>query len=125
MADTSVHSVALLTPRFARRHQFAYLMDAPVTSSPEAASLKQLRNYHKKGAYRHNVDFDDLEFEPPTPIKYDRISFSRKLWKVDVVITTPEMFTKSGSKDSWEMTNVEWQCLVVDEAHRLKNTKSR
>ncbi|GKZ01523.1 hypothetical protein MPSEU_001102900 [Mayamaea pseudoterrestris] len=43
-------------------------------------------------------------------------------WMVDVVLTTPEMMI---ADDVSELTAVEWECLVVDEAHRLKNHTSK
>lgn len=43
-------------------------------------------------------------------------------WMAQVVITTPEMLV---TDDFVELANVEWEVLVVDEAHRLKNHNSR
>lgn len=43
-------------------------------------------------------------------------------WMIDVVITTPEMMV---CDDSAELASVEWELLVVDEAHRLKNYSSK
>lgn len=43
-------------------------------------------------------------------------------WMAQVVITTPEMLV---TDDFAELTNVNWEVLVVDEAHRLKNHNSR
>lgn len=45
-----------------------------------------------------------------------------KTWMVDVVITTPEMLV---TEDFRELAAIEWEVLVVDEAHRLKNHKSK
>jgi chromodomain-helicase-DNA-binding protein 7 len=45
-----------------------------------------------------------------------------KTWMVEVVITTPEMLV---TEDFRELAAVEWEILVVDEAHRLKNHKSK
>jgi SNF2 family DNA or RNA helicase len=39
-----------------------------------------------------------------------------------VVITTPEMLV---TDDFVELTSVDWEVLVVDEAHRLKNHNSK
>ena len=46
----------------------------------------------------------------------------QKIWSIDVVITTPEMLI---AEDYLELTNVSWEVLVVDEAHRMKNSKSK
>jgi SNF2 family DNA or RNA helicase len=43
-------------------------------------------------------------------------------WMVDVVITTPEMMI---GDDHAELAAVEWEALVVDEAHRMKNHNSK
>ena len=41
---------------------------------------------------------------------------------VEVVITTPEMLV---TEDFRELATIQWEILVVDEAHRLKNHKSK
>ena len=43
-------------------------------------------------------------------------------WMVDVVITTPELLC---ADDYSELTAIKWECVVVDEAHRLKNHSSK
>lgn len=43
-------------------------------------------------------------------------------WMVQVVITTPEMLVADDFK---ELAAVQWEILVVDEAHRLKNHNSK
>ena len=43
-------------------------------------------------------------------------------WMVEVVITTPELLC---ADDYTELTSIKWECLVVDEAHRLKNHSSK
>ena len=45
-----------------------------------------------------------------------------KTWMVEVVITTPEMLV---TEDFRELATIQWEILVVDEAHRLKNHKSK
>jgi len=47
---------------------------------------------------------------------------AERTWMAQVVITTPEMLV---TDDFVELTHVEWEVLVVDEAHRLKNHNSR
>ena len=43
-------------------------------------------------------------------------------WMVDVVITSPEMMI---ADDVVELAAVQWEVLVVDEAHRMKNYNSK
>lgn len=43
-------------------------------------------------------------------------------WMATVVICTPEMVT---AEDANELAAVDWEVLVVDEAHRLKNHNSK
>ena len=43
-------------------------------------------------------------------------------WMATVVVATPEMLT---ADDSNELAAVQWEVLVVDEAHRLKNHNSK
>jgi SNF2 family DNA or RNA helicase len=43
-------------------------------------------------------------------------------WMAEVVLTTPEMLC---TDDFMELTAIPWVCVVVDEAHRLKNHKSK
>ena len=45
-----------------------------------------------------------------------------RTWMAQVVITTPEMLV---TDDFAELAAVEWEILVVDEAHRLKNHASK
>lgn len=44
-----------------------------------------------------------------------------KIWMVEVVITTPEMIK---AEDWKELSCIQWEILVVDEGHRLKNHRS-
>ncbi|EJK61181.1 hypothetical protein THAOC_18377, partial [Thalassiosira oceanica] len=46
----------------------------------------------------------------------------QKQWMVEVVITTPEIMIAS---DWPELKAIEWEIIVVDEAHRLKNHQSK
>lgn len=46
----------------------------------------------------------------------------RRTWMAQVVITTPEMLV---TEDYTELTAVQWEMLVVDEAHRMKNHDSK
>ncbi len=47
---------------------------------------------------------------------------AQRIWMAQVVITTPEMLV---TDDFAELTAVEWELLVVDEAHRLKSNSSK
>jgi chromodomain-helicase-DNA-binding protein 7 len=46
----------------------------------------------------------------------------QRTWMVQVVLTTPEVLC---SDDSTELAILEWEALIVDEAHRLKNHSSK
>ena len=43
-------------------------------------------------------------------------------WMADVVITTPELLT---AEDFMELTVIQWECLIVDEAQKIKNFNSK
>jgi SNF2 family DNA or RNA helicase len=43
-------------------------------------------------------------------------------WMFDVLLTTPEIVC---SDDFTELTTIKWECLVVDEAQKIKNIKSK
>ena len=47
---------------------------------------------------------------------------SKDLIKLQVLVTSPEMLLV---KEQTALAHMPWRCLVVDEAHRLKNTDSR
>jgi len=79
-----------------RELEFAYEVDRPQSVAFNSSFLKKC---HKK-------------------IK----SKFEKTWMVQVVITTPEMLC---TDDFTELTAVEWDVLVVDEAHRMKNKTSK
>lgn len=49
-------------------------------------------------------------------------SKAERTWMVEVVITTPEMLV---ADDFRELAAIDWEILVVDEAHRLKNHNSK
>ncbi len=45
-----------------------------------------------------------------------------KIWMAEIVITTPETLT---GKDKNELMSIDWEVLIIDEAHRVKNQSSR
>jgi len=55
-------------------------------------------------------------FSPPPPA-----SFVSAVYKADVMLTTYEMV----QADRGVLSRVPWSCLVVDEAHRLRNCGGR
>lgn len=80
-----------------RQHEFAYECDRP--QGGVGFNQKYLSKCHKTKTTR-----------------------GERLWMVEVVITTPEMMI---TEDFNELTAVEWDLLVVDEAHRLKSHSSK
>ncbi|GMH56564.1 hypothetical protein TrST_g9049 [Triparma strigata] len=98
-----------------RKLEFGFDKDRPKSDS----AATKLKKYHPSGGFRHTVETEWA----PNAVKYDKVVVTRRLWKCDVVITTPE--TLSSSDDYAELHAINWQCLIVDEAHRLKNTKSK
>lgn len=84
-----------------REHEFAYETDRPQGS----LGLNQL--FLKKCGPNKRKGFPSLIDSP---------------WMVDIVCTTPEMIV---TEDYKELTAVQWEALIVDEAHRLKNHSSK
>lgn len=80
-----------------RQNEFAYTVDRP----PSGVGINAL--YLKKCCNKKS-----MKLESP--------------WMVQVVITTPEMMI---CDDCMELASVEWEALVVDEAHRMKNHNSK
>lgn len=81
--------------RLIREHEFVYEKDRPSSVGLNQSYLKKCAAMASKGT---------------SP------------WMVDVVITSPEVMI---CDDSSELTSVKWEALIVDEAHRLKNHKSK
>ncbi len=47
----------------------------------------------------------------------------KKLWMIEAVVTTPEIF---GAKDKSELLHIDWETLIIDEAHsKLKQMGSK
>lgn len=83
--------------RVLRENEFVYECDRPETDIP----FNQL--YLKK-CFKKNTTKADSP------------------WMIDVVITSPEIMIADDAK---ELTALQWEVLVVDEAHRLKNYNSK
>ena len=49
----------------------------------------------------------------------------RKQNKFNVILTTYEMVNVTPSPHEPSLGSLHWRCLVVDEAHRLKNAESK
>lgn len=81
---------------YAREFEFAYEEDRPGKVAPNRSFLKACHPRNYKSWQRN--------------------------WSIDVVITTPEMLI---AEDFQELSHVSWEVLVVDEAHRMKSTKSK
>ena len=47
------------------------------------------------------------------------------MYKFNVVVTTYEMINLAAAPNEPSLSSMHWRCLVVDEAHRLKNAKSQ
>ena len=69
------------------------------------------REPHRRAAIRQH----ELVYEDGTECNGDAV------YKADVVLTTYEMV----QADRSTLSKVPWSCLVVDEAHRLKNSGGR
>jgi len=80
-----------------KQYEFAFIRDRPTTDAiPGRNYLMRCKN--RKGGKADNP------------------------WMVDVVIATPEMLV---TDDAFDLSAVNWDVLVVDEAHRLKNHNSK
>eukprot|EP00550_Attheya_septentrionalis_P007683 CAMPEP_0198281478 /NCGR_PEP_ID=MMETSP1449-20131203/1401_1 /TAXON_ID=420275 /ORGANISM="Attheya septentrionalis, Strain CCMP2084" /LENGTH=2448 /DNA_ID=CAMNT_0043977257 /DNA_START=144 /DNA_END=7490 /DNA_ORIENTATION=+ len=117
-----------------------FLIVAPLSTIPhwyrEFTGWTSLNTivYHGSGSNREYTRELEFAFERDRPheIGFNQ-SFTRKChsktspkwqktWMVQVVITTPEMLV---TDDFAELAHIEWEILVVDEAHRLKNHASK
>lgn len=90
--------------------------------------------YHGSGEDRMTIREFEMAYEEDRPksLGYNQYYLKKCLkkngskadhpWMVDVVITTPEMLV---AEDANELASIEWDVLIVDEAHRLKNHNSK
>lgn len=89
--------------------------------------------YHGSAAARdvlHNYEFfiseDELvradELKKSSNSKRSMARPKRKCFRFDVLITTFEM---ASATDLYKLARIDWQLMVVDEAHRLKNRNSK
>lgn len=95
--NTIVYHGSAADRKLIREHEFVYECDRPETE----IAFNQM--YLKKCVKKNST-----KAESP--------------WMVDVVVTSPEIMI---ADDAMELTAVPWELLVVDEAHRLKNFKSK
>jgi SNF2 family DNA or RNA helicase len=95
--NTIVYHGSIEDRRVLREHEFAYECDRPDTSVASGNS-----------SYLKQCTMNATKFSSP--------------WMVDVVVTSPETMI---ADDAVELAAVQWEVLVVDEGHRLKNHKSK
>jgi SNF2 family DNA or RNA helicase len=95
--NTIVYHGSAEDRRVLREYEFAYECDRP----EREVAFNQ--SYLKKCANKSTTKADSP-------------------WMIDIVITSPETMI---TDDVRELTAVEWEVLVVDEAHRLKNYNSK
>lgn len=80
-----------------REYEFAYVCDRP-------AKLRARQKYLKNCHIHNNTGL-------------------KKTWMVQVLVTTPETLL---AKDQDELMSIDWEMLIIDEAHnRLKNRSSK
>lgn len=87
---------------FIREYEMAFESDRPANRSSKSNYLRRCLPSKTKG--------------PKATAKWKRT------WMAQVVITTPEIIV---AEDFTELTAVNWEVLVVDEAHRMKNHESK
>ncbi|CAB9496158.1 CHD3-type chromatin-remodeling factor PICKLE [Seminavis robusta] len=88
-----------------------------------AQDRRYIREYeisHENFRPTDGVGFNQMYLKKCLPKKNK--NFVGNPWMAEVVITTPELIT---ADDFMELTAVQWECLVVDEAQKLKNHSSK
>eukprot|EP00804_Cyclotella_cryptica_P025678 CCRYP_002891-RD/>CCRYP_002891-RD protein AED:0.05 eAED:0.05 QI:284/1/1/1/1/1/17/975/2223 len=119
-----------------------FLVIAPLSTLPhwyrEFTGWTNLNTivYHGSAEDRSRTREDEFAF-PKDKVEPDSVGFNQRYlnkvqkkwkskwdrsWMVEVVITTPEMLVTDDFK---ELAAVQWEILIVDEAHRLKNHNSK
>lgn len=88
-------------------------------SSEDRDHIRQLDMAYEADRPQGGVGFNQLFLRKCLP---KRPSRAESPWMFDVLITTPEMIV---ADDFAELTVIQWELLVVDEAHRLKNHNSK
>jgi len=89
-------------------------------SAKDRQIIRELEIAHESNRPSGGVGFNQLYLRKCRPKKNDAIEGNP--WMAEVVITTPELLC---AEDWQELTAIDWECLVVDEAHRLKNHASK
>ncbi|GAX26228.1 chromodomain-helicase-DNA-binding protein 7 [Fistulifera solaris] len=88
-------------------------------SATDRDLIRQFEMAYDSDRPQAGVAFNQLFLRKCGPRKPNKVESP---WMVDVVITTPEMIV---ADDYAELTAIEWELVVVDEAHRLKNRSSK
>jgi len=117
-----------------------FLVIAPLSTIPhwyrEFSSWTHLNTivYHGSSKDREFIRETEFAFECDRPrtigfnqsflsLCHHKLTSNRqKSWMVQVVLTTPEMLV---ADDHSELGKLEWELLIVDEAHQLKNHSSK
>jgi len=78
--------------------------------------------YHGNSEARQVLQDNEMYFQPPYVTPSEAIALRKAgVVKFNVMITTYELMVR----DATALSRIPWKVMVVDEAHRLKNPKSR
>ena len=89
-------------------------------SAKDREFIRELEIAHESRRPTGGLGFNQLYLRKCRPKKNETVYCNP--WMAEVVITTPELLC---ADDYQELACVDWECLVVDEAHRLKNHSSK